>query len=257
MSVIAVFNQKGGVGKTTTALNLSAALVRNGYQPLLIDLDPHAHLTSVSGVGVESDESIYAFYKEDRPLTELVKVLENGVHLIPSHVELAKVDTLMGRNMQIIMKLRNALFNEMMAQNDVPVIIDCCPMLGILSLNAIAAADGVLIPMSAEYLAVKGAVQLESTLVAMERMVQKPIPRRMVLTRFVTKRRLTQDIVEQMEERYGNKLCRTRIHECSSLTESAGFNQDIFTFAPKSKGARDYGFLLDELVDSGFINVTK
>ena len=253
MSVIAVFNQKGGVGKTTTALNLAAAMARNNMEPLLIDLDPQAHLTSMSGLRVHSSESIFAFFKEGKPLTELVQKMNNGVNLIPSHVELAKIDTLIGKGPRIITRLKDALYKEMLAGTGVPVVIDCCPFLGILSINAMAAADGVLVPIAAEYLAMKGASQLENSLAGMEAISGHRIPRRYVVTRYVARRRLTENLMTQMVDRYGDELCRSRISECAAITESAGFNQDIFTFSPRSKGSKDYAFLLDELVDNGFI----
>ncbi|MEW9900000.1 ParA family protein [Chitinivorax sp. PXF-14] len=255
MTILAIFNQKGGVGKTTTAMNLAAAMAHNGMEPLMIDLDPQAHLTATSGVTVNSEDSIFAFYRDNKPLTELVKPLPNGVNLIPSHVELAKVDTLYRKTGSIIMRLRHALYDEMLAASGVPIVIDCCPFLGILSINAIAAADGMIIPIAAEYLAMKGATQLENTLEAMSRLADKRIPRRFVVTRYVPSRRLSAHIIGEMRDRYGPELCKTKIQENSSITESAGYNQDIFAFAPKSKGAKDYGFLLDELVESGFIKL--
>lgn len=253
MTILAVFNQKGGVGKTTTTANLAAAMAREGMEPLVIDLDPQAHLTAISGIDIDSDESIFAFYRDNTPLTELVKRMDNGVNLIPSHVELAKVDTLYAKTGSIIRRLRQALYDEHLAAAGVPILIDCCPFLGVLSINAIAAADGILIPIAAEYLAMKGANQLANTLVAMEQIAGKRIPRRYVVTRYVARRRLSGDVMEQMQERYGKDLCKTRINENSAITESAGFHQDIFTFAPKSKGAKDYAFLLDELIESGFL----
>jgi len=89
MTILAIFNQKGGVGKTTTTANLAAAMAREGMEPLMIDLDPQAHLTAISGVEVSSEQSIFAFYRDQKPLTELVTPVANGVNLIPSHVELA------------------------------------------------------------------------------------------------------------------------------------------------------------------------
>lgn len=253
MTILAVFNQKGGVGKTTTTANLAAAMAREGMEPLIIDLDPQAHLTAISGIEIDSDESIFAFYRDNKPLTELVKRMDNGVNLIPSHVELAKVDTLYAKTGSIIRRLRQALHDEHLAAAGVPILIDCCPFLGVLSINAMAAADGILIPIAAEYLAMKGANQLANTLVAMEQIAGKRIPRRYVVTRYVPRRRLSGDVMEQMLERYGKDLCKTRINENSAITESAGFHQDIFTFSPKSKGAKDYAFLLDELIESGFV----
>ena len=254
MTILAVFNQKGGVGKTTTTANLAAAMAKEGMEPLIIDLDPQAHLTAISGVEPDAGDSIFAFYKDNKPLTELVVHLDNGVNLIPSHVELAKIDTLYAKTGSIIRRLRQALQDEHLSNAGVPILIDCCPFLGILSINAMAAADAILIPIAAEYLAMKGANQLANTLVAMEQIAGKRIPRRYLVTRYVAQRRLSGDIIEQMNERYGKDLCKTRISENAAITESAGFHQDIFAFAPKSKGAKDYAVLLEELIACGFVD---
>ena len=145
MPRITVFNQKGGVGKTTTALNLAAALARAGEAPLAIDLDPQAHLSGLSGLDVAtSDASIYAFFRDNKPLTDLVRQTERNWSLIPAHMELAKVDTQFGKGPNVLNRLKLALTRENL--NGVrPVIIDCCPLLGVLSLSAIFAADKVLV----------------------------------------------------------------------------------------------------------------
>ena len=125
MPRITVFNQKGGVGKTTTALNLAAALARAGESPLAIDLDPQAHLSSLSGLGVSTSEaSVYAFFRDNKPLTELVKQTSRNWSLIPAHLELAKVDTQFGKGPNVLNRLKLALIRENL--NGVrPVIIDC------------------------------------------------------------------------------------------------------------------------------------
>jgi chromosome partitioning protein len=255
MAVIAVFNQKGGVGKTTTALNLLAALARRGRFPLGIDLDPQAHLTLASGLkALPSSETIYAFYSENKPLSQLMRELPNGAHLIPAHMELFKIDALYGRNPNITSHLKRGLSQELLPDEMIPVLIDCSPMLGVLSLNAVFAAQRLLIPVSADYLSLQGVNRLDTALRVLEKPLGKRIERRIVLTRFDSRRRLSYDIYDKLREHYGKDLCETRIAETVSLAESPVHGRDVFAFSPHSQGAKDYDALVEELLASGFFN---
>ena len=255
MSVIAVFNQKGGVGKTTTSLNLLAALAQRGRFPLGIDLDPQSHLTLSSGVkGLSSSDTIYAFYSENKPLSHIMRELPSGAHLIPAHMELFKIDSLYGRNPNITSQLKRGLTQELLPDEMIPVVIDCSPMLGVLSLNAVFAAQRLLIPVSADFLSMQGVNRLDAALRVLEKPLGKRIERRIVVTRFDSRRRLSFDIYDQLREHYGKDLCETRIAETVSLAESPVHGRDVFTFAPHSQGAKDYNALAEELLGSGFFN---
>jgi chromosome partitioning protein len=253
MAKIAVFNQKGGVGKTTTTLNLTAALARRGLNPLSIDLDPQSHLSYVCGATVErSDDSLFGFYQLSKPLTQLIRAAVGGWLAIPAHVELSKVDTQFGKGANVLNRLNQAIVRENLNTGR-PIVMDCCPVLGVLSLSAIFASDRVLIPVSADYLALKGVQQCERTLKALEHVLKKRVERRYVITRFDTRRRLSHQIAEELQARYGADICRTRIAENVALAESPAVCKDVFQHAPESKGARDYDLLVDELFASGFI----
>jgi len=253
MAKIAVFNQKGGVGKTTTSLNITAALARRGYNPLSIDMDPQAHLSYVCGTAVErADESVYGFYQQSKPLAQLIRPSTCGWLVIPAHVELSKVDTQFGKGANVLNRLNHGIVRENLNTGR-PILIDCCPMLGVLSLSAIFAADRVLIPVSADYLALKGVQQSERTLKALEHVLKKRVARRYVVTRFDARRKLSHKIYRDLLERYGDEICRTRIAENVALAESPAEQKDVFAHAPNSAGARNYDELVNELVGSGFI----
>lgn len=258
---LTVFNQKGGVGKTTTALNLAAAIARRGLHPLMIDLDPQAHLTSVLGQSCTGASSMFAFYSEERKLAGLMRPVEFGGDksvigdLLPAHAELLKVDTLFGKGPNVLNRLRIGIEEEFHAHGPRPVVIDCCPMLGVLSLSGIFAAERVLIPISTDFLAMRGALQLETTLGALEHVLKRRVERRYVLTRFDGRRRMSHDIASQLEARFAGELCRTRIAENVAVAESPSVGRDIFSHAPQSRGSADYLALLDELAGSGFLDL--
>jgi chromosome partitioning protein len=254
MTVIAVFNQKGGVGKTTTALNLLAAIAQRGSRPAGIDLDPQGHLSQIFGASARHvDESVYSFFVQQRSLADIACITKSGVVLVPSHMELSKLDAILGKGVNIVTRLRHAL----RAPDALPghVIIDCNPLLNVLSLNAVFAADLVVIPVSADYLSLKSAAQVERALNALEPVFKQRVPRRYLLTRYDKRRRMSGAIAERMTELIRpDEICLTRIRETVRLAESPAVGLDIFRHAPESRGAEDYTALCDELVGAGFLN---
>ncbi|MEO1766745.1 ParA family protein [Thiobacter aerophilum] len=252
MAVIAVFNQKGGVGKTTTTLNVAAALARMGKDPIAIDLDPQAHLTlSVGLAQITGADSVAAFFREEKVLAQLTRELPNGVRIIPAHMELSKIEALNGRSASAARRLKAGLEEEL-AREGVPILIDCCPMLGVLSLNAILAADRVLVPVSADFLSFQGVRKLDLALRALEGPLGRRIEKRIVLTRFDARRKLAFEIHEKLRERFGDEVCETRVVENVALATSPTVGKDVLAFQPGSPGARDYMRLTLELWDRGF-----
>jgi chromosome partitioning protein len=176
-----------------------------------------------------------------------------GWSVLPAHLELSKVDTQFGKGPNILNRLKLQLLREQL--NGVrPVIIDCSPMLGVLSLSAIFAADKVLVPVSADYLAVRSAEQVEKALNALGPVMKKRIQRRYVITRFDGRRNMSHDIYNAMRDTFGSDVCETRIAESVSLAESPYAEKDVFAHAPSSRGAKDYQALYDELTSSRFLD---
>ena len=254
MTTIAVFNQKGGVGKTTTALNLLAGIARRGVRPLGLDFDPQAHLSHVFGVQPRlADETVYSFFVRQRPLADLAVITRSGVVLCPAHLELAKLDSLLGKGVNVVTRLRSALRGP--DKPDGPVVIDCGPLLNVLSLNAVFACDLLLVPVSADYLALQGAQGVDRALDALEPVFKRRLPRRFVLTRYDGRRRMSADVADRMGQMFrADEICTTRIRESVKLAESPAVALDVFRHAPASHGARDYGALVDELVSAGFLS---
>ena len=253
MTIVAVFNQKGGVGKTTTTLNLAAALARRGRTPYGIDLDPQAHFSAIAGVQAASgDDTLLSLFQRNRQLGDLVQPAPSGIRVIPSHMELSKVDTLFGKGYNVVNRLNTSLRAECLSNPGSPVLIDCCPLIGVLSLNAIFASDCLIVPVSADYLSYKSALQVDKALKALEPVLKRRVMRRYLLTRFDTRRRMAKEVQAMLEEKFGDEVCRARIAESVSLAESPAYNKTVFEHSPNSRGAQDYDALLDELIAAGF-----
>lgn len=250
MPVVAVFNQKGGVGKTTTTLNLTAALAARGRRPLAIDLDPQAHLSLALGMrNVPAADSVYALFRDATPLSALVRMSASGGRLVPASPDLTKIEALHAADATMARRLEEGI--EQLGP-DGPVLLDCSPAMGVLSLNALVAADRVLLPVSADYLSIEGANRLNAALDVLEARLGKRFVRRIVVTRFDARRRLAFDIQAMLRERFGDQLCRTLVKENVALAESPMHGQDIFAFAAHSQGAGDYRALTEELEESNF-----
>jgi chromosome partitioning protein len=250
---IAVFNQKGGVGKTTTALNLGAALGRAGRAVLLVDLDPQAHLSAIHGQAPSAVErSIFSFYLDNRPLADLEVDWPGIGRFIPAHAELIKVDSVFGKGPNILNRLNLGLTANAGVNGQRDAVIDCCPFLGVLSLNAVFAAERILVPVSSDFLSMRGALQLERTLTALEPVLKRHVERRYLLTRFDRRRNMSFEVQSRLREHFGPELCETVISENVAVAEAPSLNRDIFSHQASSRGAQDYRALLEELGAAGW-----
>ncbi len=252
MSVIAVFNQKGGVGKTTTTLNVASCLSMLDRRPTVIDLDPQAHVSLALGVRNQASPFCApAFFRDGVPLSRLLRHQSNGVRLIPAHPDLSKIDATLGGTTGVAGRLRKGLA-EATDIRDEPVILDCAPSLGVLTLNALWAADRVLIPVTSDFLAIQGLKRLEIALKVLEQPLGRPIERRIVMTRYDEARPACREALSDLRQRYGEQLCDTHIRDDAALAESPAHGMDIFAYAGDSMGAHDYRMLTMELLSKGF-----
>lgn len=253
MAVIAVFNQKGGVGKTTTALNLLGALARSGQRPIGIDLDPLAHLCGIlGGVPQRPEDSINEFFVRGKPLLSLLRPTGSATEIVGAHIEMSRLDSLLGKSLSAITRMAIALKGR--PEPERHVVIDCPPQLGVLSMNAIFACDLMLVPVSADFMALHGARSVDRTLTALEPVLKKRLPRRYLLTRFDTRRRMCAAVAEHLLAEFGAAdVLTTVIPENVSLAESPWQKMDVFEYAPVSRGASNYELLLAELLGAGLV----
>lgn len=255
---IAVFNQKGGVGKTTTTLNLAAAVARDGGNPLLLDLDPQCHLSSIHGSALKDGGlSLFGFFQSLHGLDELAVPWEGIGRLVPSHQQLIKVDAIFGKGPAILNKLRTGLdaYDTKNASEGVTcmTLMDCCPYIGVLALNAIFACDLLIVPISTDYLSLQAAEQMTKTLNILEPVVKRRIQRRYLLTRYDSRRKMSGDVQNQLRDRYPDEVFATIVSENVAVAESPSKNRDVFSHNPSSKGAQDYAALYAELKQTNLI----
>jgi chromosome partitioning protein len=252
MARIALFNQKGGVGKTTSVLNLAAALHRRQNDALLIDLDPQGHLTQIhTEPPLNVAQSLFAFYQDNKPLKQLEAHWEAVGRLIPSHRELIKVDSIFGKGPTVLNRLNQGLEVMEKESGSRNTLMDCCPYVGVLSLSAIFASDLVLIPIASDFLSLQGAKKVEHTLRALEPVLKRRVNRRYFMTCFDRRRRMTFEVHEQAQADFGEEVCTTVISENVAVAESPRHKKDVFRYRVSSSGAQNYDALLSELMQAG------
>jgi chromosome partitioning protein len=247
MAIIAVFNQQAGVGKTTTSLSLLAAIARSGRRPLAIDLDPQAQLSRVFGARpLGASDSLAGFFLQQAALDDVAQITRSGVVVCPGHADLAQADAQLGKSLDAITRLRRALRRPRPALG--PVVIDCCALLNVLSLNAIFACDLLLVPVCCNLAALQAARAVDRALNALEPVFKRRLPRRFLLTRADPAQGLTDGLFGQLRESLrSEELCATWIREDAQLADSLARELDGFRDAPPSSGAQDYASLFDEL----------
>jgi chromosome partitioning protein len=248
--VIALANQKGGVGKTTTAVNLAACLAKRRQNILLIDLDPQANATSGLGLEKEEGASIYAALLGEADARTLVKPTGiKRLHIIPSELDLAGCEIAIARMDNYLHCLKNAL-QPLIDQDEYDIILfDCPPSIGILFMNALYAADSVIIPMQAEYLALEG-LSVIMSLINQVREAGNPrlSIEGIVMTMCDLRTNLTQQVIQEVKNHFGDKIYSTLIPRTVRLSEAPSYGQSIIQYAPLSKGSTAYRALAKEVL---------
>lgn len=247
--VIAIANQKGGVAKTTTAVNLGASLAVLGKKVLLIDMDPQGNATSGLGISkIDIRHCIYDVLINNVPMNKVIKKTEiNNLFIVPASIQLAGAEIELVSLISREMKLKKAL--EDFEEEFDYIFIDCPPSLGLLTLNALAAANSILIPIQCEYYALEGLSKLMNTI----QLVQKHLNANLkiegvVLTMFDARTNLSIQVVDEVKSYFKSKVFTSIIPRNVRLSEAPSHGQPIITYDPKSKGSEMYMELAKEVI---------
>jgi len=251
MRVIAVFNHKGGVGKTTTVANLGAALAQHGRKVLLVDSDPQANLTVHFGIDLEDPgKTLYDVLTDDATFEQSVRATqEANIDLLPSSLDLAGAElelaTAMGRE-RIIRDALDAYLAEHQSYDY--VLFDCPPSLGLLTINTLCAANEIFVPLQTEFLALRGVGKLVDVVNKVRRRLNADLQITGILPTLArTGTNLAREVQEEIEKHFGEKVFKSRIRSNVRLAEAPSHGKSIFAYDPRSKGAFDYRELAIEV----------
>lgn len=247
--VIALANQKGGVGKTTTAVNLSAALAEKGKKILLIDSDAQGNATSGLGIRIEKGgKTLYNVITEEEPMSSaIVKTTYDRLYICPSNVDLSGAEIELVDVPDRAHRLKKALAA---IKNDYDfILIDCPPSLGLVTLNALAAADTVLVPIQCEFYALEGLALLTGTIKRVKKSINPDIEfEGILLTMFNGRANLSIQVADEVKRYFREKVYKTVIPRNIRLSEAPGFGESVLTYDSRSKGAESYRALADEVI---------
>jgi chromosome partitioning protein len=246
--IIAVANQKGGVGKTTTTVNLGACLAELGYRTLVVDLDPQGNASTGLGVNTRAiDASMYDVLLADTPLEDCIEGSSvRNLFVAPASLDLAGAEIELVPAFSREMKLRNAL-NAVRDDFDY-VLIDCPPSLGLLTVNALAAAGEILVPIQCEYYALEGLGQLLRNVELVQKNLNPALEvSAIVLVMYDARTKLADQVATEVRAHFGEKVCRQIVPRTVRLSEAPSFGQPIITFDPTSRGAIAYRQLAKEV----------
>ncbi len=255
--VIAIANQKGGVGKTTTAVNIGTILAKKNKKVLLIDADPQGNATSGLGLEKEIELSLYDVLINDVKINEIVqKTAIRNLMVCPANMNLAGAEVQLVTQMSREQRLKEKI-DEIKDEYDF-IFIDCPPSLGLITLNAFTASDSVFIPVQCEYFALEGLGQLLNTI----NLVKKHLNRSLeiegaVLTMYDSRTNLSNQVVKEVQRYFGDKVYKTVIPRNIKLSEAPSYGMPITIYDPKSKGARAYEKLAKELIKNNQIEKNK
>jgi len=245
--VVAIINQKGGVGKTTTSTNLTHALAKKGYKVTVIDLDPQGHLAVSLGVTSMQVSGIDEVMLGEKNIEQQVIAARDNLQLIVAGPRLQEIEQLSEGGAKRGDLLRKALHENLQDQDF--VFVDCPPSSGVLVANALFAADEILIPMTSDFLALQGLSHLVGTLKRFEAALKKKYKISLVMSRYVTTRRISKEVLATMLKHFPNQVLSTVIREASVLAECPSFGKTIIEYKPGSRSARDFRDLAEAFLE--------
>ncbi|MDR2874910.1 MAG: ParA family protein [Methylobacillus sp.] len=250
MRILAITNQKGGVGKTTTCVNLAASLVETRHRVLLIDLDPQGNATTGSGVDKAAcKHTVYHVLIGDKSIAEVRVKTESGFDIVPANRELAGAEVELVNELARETRLKQALAALGDDEYDY-VLIDCPPALNLLTVNALTAAHAVMIPMQCEYYALEGLSDLVNTTKRVRAYLNPALEIEGLLrTLFDTRNMLAQQVSAQLTQHFGDKVYRTVIPRNIRLAEAPSYGKPVLTYDRASKGAKAYLALAEEIIN--------
>ena len=253
--IVSIANQKGGVGKTTTAINLSTILAKKGKRVLLIDADPQGNASS--GVGIDRDEielSTYDVLINDNEIEEVVKKTNvKNLYLCPSNINLAGAEVELVSVMSREHRLKEKL--DVVKDNYDFIIIDCPPSLGLITLNAFTASDSVLIPVQCEYYALEGLGQLLNTIALVKKHLNKDIEiEGALLTMYDIRTNLSNQVVKEVKRYFNDKVYKNVIPRNVKLSEAPSYGMPISIYDPRSKGAKSYEKFVREFLKNNEVD---
>lgn len=247
--VFAVANQKGGVGKTTATVNLSACFAEKQFKTLIVDLDPQANATTGVGLDPRSlDGSIYDVLLQNVEFDEIIEpTMIKGLHIAPSNLDLAGAEIELVPVLSRERRLRDAM-SEVLAGYDL-IMIDCPPSLGLLTINGLTAADEVIVPIQTEYFALEGLTQLVKNIGMVQRSLNPSLElSKLVLTMYDARTNLSRDVAREVRAHYGDKVCWQVVPRTVKLSEAPSFGQPIILYDSSSKGATAFRDLAKEVL---------
>lgn len=250
--ILAIINQKGGVGKSTTAVNLAAALGSEGKEVLLVDLDPQGNATSGYGIDKRAlDACIYNVLLSETPVEDVIlSCVAQGVDVLPSTINLAGAEVELVNEMARENRLKNAL-GSLRGRYDY-ILIDCPPSLGLLTINALVAADKLLIPIQCEFYALEGVTKLLDSMKRVKSILNPSLDIfGIVMTMYDSRTNLANQVVNEVRSFFGDKVFDALIPRTVKLSEAPSYGQSIIEYAPENKGAVAYMDLAKEVIDRG------